>query len=382
MKDSITTPNATPVLEVAELVHRYGPVIALHEISLTVSNGEFVTILGPSGSGKTTLLRVIGGFENVSSAAVLKIAGLDVTNLPANHRPVATVFQHYALFPHMTVGENVEYGLKLRKVSLAERQKRAHKALDLVRLPDKYSRNINQLSGGERQRVAFARAFVVEPKILLLDEPMGALDEKLRREMQIEVRSLQRTLGTTFIQVTHSQEEALTMSDRIVVMNRGRIEQIGSPHNIFESPATQFVAEFMGLRNILTGTISRIDGDLVEIDHRSHPLVGRWTGTCAPVVGAPAFFAVHPRNLVLKRQETSDESGEGVPAYVRSLVYKGADVEIEVDTPIGVLIGATARRGEEGDQVRATWQSRRAIVAPLVASSRLEPDIRSLQAVP
>ncbi len=365
------TEATVPALVLEDLVHRYGAMVALDHISLTVADGEFVTILGPSGSGKTTLLRVIGGFENVSSAASLQIAGADVLGLPANHRPVATVFQQYALFPHMRVGENVEYGLKLRRIAPDERRRRAKEALDLVRLSGKYDRRIHELSGGERQRVAFARAFVIEPRILLLDEPMGALDEKLRREMQIEVRSLQRTLGTTFVQVTHSQEEALTMSDRIVVMNRGRIEQIGAPRAIFEAPATRFVADFMGLRNIFEGPVTRVEGNEVEIQHGTSRLRGRWTGADRPTVGSSAFFAVHPRNVQISGGVQPSSSSSVIRGKLRSAAYKGADMEVEFDTPLGPMTSATPMT-TASDEIDATWSPDLAVVGPLSATSTRE----------
>ncbi len=349
-----------PALAIRDLVHRFGGTLALDHVSLTVADGEFLTILGPSGSGKTTLLRLIGGFEEASAAAELSIGGVDMRGLPANHRPVATVFQHYALFPHMSVGENVEYGLKLRKVAAAERRQRAERSLALVRLPDKAGRRISQLSGGEKQRVAFARAFVTAPRILLLDEPMGALDEKLRRDMQVEVRALQRTLGTTFIQVTHSQEEALTMSDRIVVMNRGRIEQIGSPRDVFESPATRFVADFMGHRTIFAGEVIEIAGDAVVLAVGSHRFTGRWCGLAAPHIGARGFLALHPRAIRLE-----PSVGQGLLAgRVTAAIYKGTEVEVTVDTALGPVV-ATMAEAPADNLVSLVWRSEAAVIGPL-----------------
>jgi len=321
-------------LDAIDILHRYGGVTALDHVSLSVEAGEFLTILGPSGSGKTTLLRIIGGFETPVAAARLEIAGVDVRGLPANHREVATVFQHYALFPHMTVGQNVEYGLKVRGVMPVGRRKQAEEALKLVRLSDKYDRRIHQLSGGEKQRVAFARALVTEPRILLLDEPMGALDEKLRREMQVEVRALQRQSKATFIQVTHSQEEALTMSDRIAVMNRGRIEQLGKPADIFDRPATRFVAAFMGMTNLIDGTVAGIDGKIIRLDAGGQTLFGAWTGGATPRVGQAAFLAIHPQRVAV------DPVGEGwnrIDGHALTTAYKGAHTDITVDTPRGVL---------------------------------------------
>jgi putative spermidine/putrescine transport system ATP-binding protein len=228
----------------------FGSVIAADGIDLEIAEGEFFTMLGPSGSGKTTLLRMIAGFERPDRGTV-ELAGADVTRVPPYLRNVNTVFQDYALFPHMTVLENVEYGLRVHKVARSDRRARAERALDLVRLTGLGGRPPVQLSGGQRQRVALARAIVNEPEVLLLDEPLGALDLKLRQEMQTELKRIQREVGITFVYVTHDQEEALTMSDRIAVMNQGRIEQLGSPAHVYEQPATEFVAGFIGVSNLI-----------------------------------------------------------------------------------------------------------------------------------
>jgi putative spermidine/putrescine transport system ATP-binding protein len=228
----------------------YGRVIAADGVDLEIAVGEFFTMLGPSGSGKTTLLRIIAGFERPDSGTV-ELGGTDVTRQPPYMRDVNTVFQDYALFPHMTVIENVEYGLKIRKVARAERRHRAEEMLDMVRLSGLGGRKPLQLSGGQRQRVALARAIVNQPEVLLLDEPLGALDLKLRQEMQTELKRIQREVGITFIYVTHDQEEALTMSDRLAVLNGGQIEQIGTPVDVYEQPATEFVAGFVGVSNLI-----------------------------------------------------------------------------------------------------------------------------------
>jgi putative spermidine/putrescine transport system ATP-binding protein len=228
----------------------YGHVVAADGVDLEIAEGEFFTMLGPSGSGKTTLLRVIAGFERPDSGTV-ELGGADVTRQPPYARDVNTVFQDYALFPHLTVIENVEYGLKIRKIPKAERRRRAERTLDMVRLSELGGRKPLQLSGGQRQRVALARAIVNEPEVLLLDEPLGALDLKLRQEMQTELKRIQQEVGITFIYVTHDQEEALTMSDRLAVLNRGQIEQIGTPVEVYERPATEFVAGFIGISNLI-----------------------------------------------------------------------------------------------------------------------------------
>jgi putative spermidine/putrescine transport system ATP-binding protein len=229
---------------------RYGDVVAVAGIDLHVASGEFFTLLGPSGSGKTTTLRMIAGFER-PDAGTIRLGGHDVTPLPPNGRDVNTVFQDYALFPHMTVGDNVGYGLKVKKVARAERARRVAEVLEMVRLAGYESRKPIQLSGGQRQRVALARAIVNRPQVLLLDEPLGALDLKLRQEMQIELKRIQDEVGITFVYVTHDQEEALTMSDRLAVFDQGRIVQVGAPSEVYEHPASEFVAGFVGTSNVL-----------------------------------------------------------------------------------------------------------------------------------
>jgi putative spermidine/putrescine transport system ATP-binding protein len=242
--------SSAPDISVRGLTKRYGDVVAVDRIDLDVEAGEFFTMLGPSGSGKTTTLRMIAGFEKPDEGTI-ELAGEDVSRLPPYDRPVNTVFQDYALFPHMTVEENVEYGLMVKKVKRGERRLRAGEALDMVRLGGYGDRKPSQLSGGQRQRVALARAIVNQPRVLLLDEPLGALDLKLRQEMQIELKSIQRGLGITFVYVTHDQEEALTMSDRLAVFNHGRIEQIGPPAAVYEHPESEFIAGFVGVSNVI-----------------------------------------------------------------------------------------------------------------------------------
>jgi putative spermidine/putrescine transport system ATP-binding protein len=243
-------PDGVPDIRVQGLTKRYGDVIAVDGIDLDIPSGEFFTMLGPSGSGKTTTLRMIAGFE-IPDEGTIELAGEDVSRLPPYDRPVNTVFQDYALFPHMTVQQNVEYGLRVKKVKKGERRERAGQALEMVRLAGYGDRKPSQLSGGQRQRVALARAIVNRPKVLLLDEPLGALDLKLRQEMQIELKSIQREVGITFVYVTHDQEEALTMSDRVAVFNQGRIEQVGPPAEVYEHPESEFIAGFVGVSNVI-----------------------------------------------------------------------------------------------------------------------------------
>src|SRR5213595_103835 len=244
-------PKKTPALKIQGVRKSYGQVVAVAGVDLTVEEGEFFTLLGPSGSGKTTLLRLIAGFER-PDAGRIELGGRDVTSVPPHLRDTNTVFQDYALFPHMSVADNIGYGLKVKGVPRGWRRERVGRALKMVRLEGLEHRRPNQLSGGQRQRVALARAVINEPEVLLLDEPLGALDLKLRQEMQIELKNIQKEVGSTFIYVTHDQEEALTMSDRLAVLANGQIEQIGSPVDVYERPATEFVAGFIGISNVLT----------------------------------------------------------------------------------------------------------------------------------
>ena len=242
--------SETPDIRLRGLVKRFGDVTAVDAVDLDIARGEFFTMLGPSGSGKTTTLRMIAGFE-LPDEGTIELAGNDVSRLPPYDRPVNTVFQDYALFPHMTVTQNVEYGLMVKRAGKEERRRRADAAIEMVRLAGYGPRKPAQLSGGQRQRVALARAIVNEPQVLLLDEPLGALDLKLRQEMQIELKRIQEEVGITFVYVTHDQEEALTMSDRIAVFNRGRIEQLGPPAEVYEHPESEFIAGFVGVSNVI-----------------------------------------------------------------------------------------------------------------------------------
>ena len=335
-----------PILSLANVRQSYSGVLALRGISLDVAKGEFLTLLGPSGSGKSTLLRVIAGLEEPDSADVMRLNGRSIAGVPPEARNVSTVFQHYALFPHMSVGENVEYSLRIRKIAPDERRRRAEAALALVRLPDKYNRRIHQLSGGERQRVALARSLVIGPDILLLDEPLGALDERLRLDMQLELIELRRKTGATFILVTHSQEEAITMSDRIVLMRAGAIEQMGSPRELFASPVTEFAARFMGFENILRGRLIRVSGAEAEIDIAGATIRGRAVVTGLQP-GDAAFAAIRAEHFHIAKAANRLRGVAGAP------VYKGRFTDIPFRSPVGDLMvrldGADAAPPLESD---------------------------------
>jgi spermidine/putrescine transport system ATP-binding protein len=312
------------ILRAVDLVHQYGAVTALDHVSLDVKRGEFLTILGESGSGKTTMLRVISGLEKVSHAAQLTLDGVDVRDVPAAKRNCTTVFQSYALFPHMSVEENVCYGLKLRGVSKDEARRQATDALSMVRLAGKGTRRIGQLSGGERQRVALARAIVTRPAILLLDEPLGALDEKLRYDMQAELVEIHRALGMTFIYITHSQEEALTMSDRIMLMRRGRIEQCGTPEDLFDRPASRFAAEFMGFDNVLPCTVRSVSANGEACVAFNGAML---SGVCASGAnlkeGDSALFAVRAERLTPVTDSRAANAGNLIGCAPADHIYRG-----------------------------------------------------------
>lgn len=353
------------VLDIERCSRSFGDLKALDDVSISARRGEFLTILGQSGSGKTTLLRVISGLQQPSSVSRLEIGGQDVRSVPAYKRNVSTVFQHFGLFPHMTVGENIEYGLKLRKVEPQVRRQRARAMLDTVRLPDKFDRRINQLSGGERQRVALARSLVLEPEILLLDEPLGALDERLRLDMQIELVQIQRQLGTTFIFITHSQEEAITMSDRVVLMRRGRIVQDASPEELFERPNSAFAGSFMGVENMIRGKVARILEGGVELTIEGASLLGKWTGPQTPVIGQDATLMIRAERISLGRRKVETPAGTSLAITTRNRVYKGKYVDLVADSKIGEIIARNWDRGVDQDAADAmSWAMDDAFVVP------------------
>jgi putative spermidine/putrescine transport system ATP-binding protein len=334
--DSPAQGSTQPAVRLSGLRKAYGKVQAVAGIDLTIGRGEFFTLLGPSGSGKTTLLRLIAGFER-PDAGTIELGGRDVTNVPPHARNLNTVFQDYALFPHMTVSDNIEYGLRIKKVPKEARRTRAQDALDMVRLSGLGDRKPEQLSGGQRQRVALARAIVNQPEVLLLDEPLGALDLKLRQEMQLELKRIERELDITFIYVTHDQEEALTMSDRIAVVDSGHIEQVGTPVEVYERPATEFVAGFIGISNV--------------IERGGHRITVRPEKIRILVDGDPA-----PDNLHVEAGTITEVIYVGtVTRYVISLDAGGTLVVAEPNSDTG------AEQHEAGQKVRVAWRESQSV---------------------
>jgi spermidine/putrescine transport system ATP-binding protein len=322
-----------PVVELLQVTKSYGRQVVLDGIDLAIERGEFLTLLGPSGCGKTTILRLIAGFEAPTGGRI-KLEGADVTALPPNRRQVNTVFQSYALFPHLSVYENVAFGPRLAGEQGEALDGKVKDALATVQLEDYARRRPSQLSGGQQQRVAIARAIVNRPSVLLLDEPLSALDYKLRKAMQLELKQLQRRLGITFVFVTHDQEEALSMSDRVVVMDAGRIQQIGPPRSIYETPANLFVAGFVGEINLLPAVVRDVGAEGVEVTlegHRMRLPVGTAIRT-VPHEGDAVFVGVRPEDLRIWRQvEVTDELRDTLfPATIDEVIYKGSTVDLQV----------------------------------------------------
>lgn len=307
------------LIEIRNLAKSFGTVKAVDGVDLDIRAGEFITLLGPSGSGKTTVLRMIAGFETPDSGTV-KLNGVDITYLPPYERDVNTVFQDYALFPHMDVISNIEYGLRVKGVEKKERREKALKALDQVRLSGYENRKPHQLSGGQRQRVALARALVNRPSVLLLDEPLGALDLKLRQQMQIELKELQREVGITFIFVTHDQEEALTMSDRIAVFDKGRIQQLDIPSAIYEKPTNEFVAGFVGISNLISGKAA------------------------LEILGKSGTFTVRPEKIQLGNSASGARNAQGV---IKEVEYLGPSTRFLVELDAGVTLMALRQNTTE-----------------------------------
>ena len=375
-----STSTAIELVGIAKrFVSRRGTVTAVERVDLTIGEGEFFSLLGPSGCGKTTTLRMIGGFEEPSEGQIL-LHGRDVVGVPPNHRDVNMVFQSYALFPHMSVFDNVAFGLERKSIGKAEIRTRVGEMLDLVQLDTKADRRPKELSGGQQQRVALARALVNRPRALLLDEPLAALDLKLRQAMQIELKRIQREVGITFIFVTHDQNEALTMSDRLVVMNAGRIEQLGAPREVYERPRTRFVAGFIGTSNLLTGTVVRMDGDTAVIDTPPEEcLIAPDAASVGALVGQPLDVTVRPEKIVLGVERPA--AGRcAIRGRVAEVVYLGTSTQYAVTTADGsdllvFLQNASDAEdiAERGQSVWLSWRPEHTL--PLVTEASAVADV-------
>ncbi len=369
------TGSVDPVIRLQHVTKHFGDFVAVEEANFDIGESEFFSMLGPSGCGKTTTLRMIAGFEQPSSGQIL-LEGKDVSRTPPYKRDVNTVFQNYALFPHMNVFDNVAYGLRNKKVddkkvSEDEVKRRVMEMLEVVRLPEFAERKPNQLSGGQQQRIALARALVNMPKALLLDEPLGALDLKLRQVMQLELKRIQRDVGITFIFVTHDQEEALTMSDRIAVMTQGRVDQIGTPTEIYQHPATAFVAGFIGTANLLPVTVRSQEGDSVVVDSRLGNQFRVPAGGRSHPTGTEATLMVRPERLVPKGAPLhGGEPAGSLECTVTSMVFQGPVVRCQVQTSSGAEL--VAHLGPEddpasiavGSPITMTWAYEGAYLVP------------------
>jgi spermidine/putrescine transport system ATP-binding protein len=364
--------DGTPEIRLTDLTKHFRDVRAVDRVSMDIQPGEFFSMLGPSGCGKTTTLRMIGGFE-LPTAGRIELRGRDVTTDPPDKRPVNMVFQNYALFPHLDVHENVAFGLRRKGVDRAATKRRVGEALELVHLGGYDRRKPNQLSGGQQQRVALARALVNRPNVLLLDEPLGALDLKLRKALQIELKRVQVEVGITFVYVTHDQEEALTMSDRIAVMHGGKVEQLGTPEELYERPRTRFVADFIGTSNLLTGSVEAVEGGCARIRLATGETCLTTAGDGVSV-GRPVELSVRPEAVVLHARNGSappDADGAmtaagAIGAVVEQVAYLGGNVQYIARSSGGLSITALASKTGErlpvGAAVDITWSPGDALV--------------------
>ncbi|MEZ5776525.1 MAG: ABC transporter ATP-binding protein [Hyphomicrobiaceae bacterium] len=370
--------TAPEVIAFRGVTKRYGNVTAVAGIDLSIEQGAFVSILGPSGCGKTTSLRMIAGFEQPSAGAVL-IDGVDVTGVPAYRRPVNMVFQHYALFPHLNVFDNLAYGLRQRapRPDTAEIRRRVAETLELVRLGGLEARRTSELSGGQQQRVALARALINKPRVLLLDEPLAALDRKLRRDMQIELQNLQRNVGITFVLVTHDQEEALSMSDRVCIMREGRIVQAGAPRTLYDEPVNRYVADFVGKSNFLAARLRSLDatgaGEVV-LDGGGRMPARLSPGAARPATGEPVVVAVRPEVVAMARSADGfgDIAMTPIAAVIRNRIFLGEHTEYLIEAEgLGELLVLTPKRLETetggflpGDLAHVAWPGGAALILP------------------
>jgi spermidine/putrescine ABC transporter ATP-binding subunit len=375
------TASPEPDVTLLGITKRFGDIVAVDDISLDIEPGEFLALLGPSGCGKTTTLRMVAGFEEPTAGEII-IGGRNAVGIPPHKRDVNTVFQQYALFPHMSVLENVAYGLKQRKLPRQERQRKAMEALELVRLPERAAARPAQLSGGQQQRVALARALVMRPKVLLLDEPLGALDLKLRKAMQIELKTIQNEVGITFVVVTHDQEEAMSMADRIAVMNEGRIDQLGSPSEIYDHPATPFVADFIGDMNHLQGTLEKsAAGDLAVALPGGRAGVAKVVSAAQP--GSRVRVGVRPEEVRARMR------GDGESATTLTAMVLGHHVQLVARLADGTEVVARQRRVDadaglaelhRGDPVWIEWPAAAALLlGPVNGSTPMSAGIQPVE---
>lgn len=335
-------------VKIENVTKEFGEVVAVDNVSLNITDGEFFSMLGPSGCGKTTTLRLVAGFEQPTMGEI-SIMGQPVAGVPAYRRPVNTVFQSYALFPHMTVAKNVAFGLEMAKVPAKDITRRVGAALELVQMGSYGERRPTQLSGGQKQRIALARALVNRPKVLLLDEPLGALDLKLRKDMQLELKQIQSEVGITFIYVTHDQEEAITMSDRIAVMNNGIVAQVGTPREIYENPVSRFVADFIGETNFIEGEVVQT-GETTMIKAKGAELVGETSVNLSN--GQKAVLAIRPEKLsiVPQKSASSDNGRASVQGTVLETIYIGTDTRYQIELTTGDKIFARLQNLESGQE--------------------------------
>jgi spermidine/putrescine transport system ATP-binding protein len=357
------------LVELRSVTKRFGDFVAVDAVSLAIAPGEFLTLLGASGSGKTTTLRMIAGFDQ-PSAGEIWMEGQSIHLLPPNKRNVNTVFQNYALFPHMSVWDNVAYGLKMRRVARAEIGERVGQVLEMVHLEQLARRAPRQLSGGQQQRVALARALVNRPKVLLLDEPLGALDLKLRKEMQLELKHLQTQVGITFVYVTHDQEEALTMSNRIALMRAGRIEQAGTPQEIYDRPATKYVADFIGETNLLSTRVRSVAGDRATLDVEGQTIDAQVPAAGpVPAIGSQVWLSVRPEAMAILRDGESTPGGGGrhnvLVGRVLEGLYAGSMTRLRLrlagETTLVLHVAPTGTAVAPGQQVRIGWPVARGV---------------------
>ena len=361
--------TSRPIIEIQEVSKHFGDFVAVDSVSLQVQRGEIFSILGVSGCGKTTLLRMIAGFE-VPTAGRIFIDGVDLTTHPPYRRPVNMMFQSYAIFPHMTVEQNVAYGLQKERVPKKEVRTRVAEMLELVQLKEQTSRRPDQLSGGQRQRVALARALVKRPKVLLLDEPLAALDKKLREHTQFELMGIQDRLGITFVVVTHDQEEAMILSNRIAVMNKGRLDQVGTPKEVYEYPNSRFVADFIGTINMFEGLVEYVSNGVVAVRCESAGATIRALSDAAPAAGEKVCLAIRPEKIFISQEEPESEWNSSLRGVVDDLGYFGnlSLYRIRLENGRIVQVSAQNRRRsaerflEWDDQVFISWTAQSVVV--------------------